>query len=61
MTPAEECRKKPYWTQLDAMIALWRTGRRKRDKGKEEVRYYRCPLCKGHPYHLTSEEKRKKA
>lgn len=56
-----DCGKKPYWSELSAKLALMRSGRRKRDTGKEEVRYYRCPVCKGHPHHLTSEEKRGKA
>lgn len=50
-----ECRrKKRYRKQLDAMLAIIRTG----DKDRERS-IYRCPHC--HGWHLTSGKGRKRA
>jgi hypothetical protein len=56
--PRAGCGKVPYWTRASAVIALWKTGDRRRDTGKEESRLYQCPLCPGRPYHLTSQKKK---
>jgi hypothetical protein len=56
-----ECRKIRYWKRVDALIALGRTEldakrTRRHQKGgdREETRVYRCPICPGGPWHLSS-------
>lgn len=42
-------------TELDAMLALMSASRKGKAK-RQEVRHYRCPMCKG--WHLASQRRR---
>jgi hypothetical protein len=47
------CRKIRYRDKIAALLALARTGSKRRaGRPKDEQRVYRCPVCKG--WHLTS-------
>lgn len=50
------CQKVRYRDHLAAKIALASTFRPDKPARRNEVRAYRCPVCKG--WHLTSKGKR---
>lgn len=53
--PRRRCRKRTYYTELRAMIALIEVQKR-RGTGKSEQSVYRCPHCRN--WHLTSQPQR---
>lgn len=54
--PERTCKKIAYWSELDAKIALAKTGGKARrgDGRRNEASFYRCPVCPGRPWHLRS-------
>lgn len=53
--PRRRCRKRTYFSELRAMIALIEVQKR-RGTGKTERSVYRCPHCRN--WHLTSQPQR---
>lgn len=57
MSTCPKIGKRIYRSELEAMLALTNTGRRRQERRRfNEVRCYRCQGCRG--WHLTSEPRR---
>lgn len=50
------CKKRKYRDHIAAKLALTSTGKKDQRRTKNEIRYYKCNICKY--YHLTSQEYR---
>ena len=49
------CRKRRYRDRIAAELALATSGKRRHARrDADEVRAYRCEICPGGPWHLTS-------
>lgn len=62
MPDPRHCQKIRYWRRVDALIALAKSeaaAKTHRYQGakanrREELRVYRCDVCHGRPWHLSS-------